>query len=150
VRKQPYCGEGLGSVSACINCSGNIPSHIVRRTKGAAKYCDPSCMQEYRRKLYAGQNTIWGVASATVGAVNELRVSVDLVVRGYAVFRALSPACPCDLVVLHDGRVFRVEVTTGHRSVTGNLQYPKKDPMLYDVLAVVCRTPLFTSPKLPN
>jgi hypothetical protein len=146
----PVAGQGMGNVNACVNCGGEIPGHRVRRTKGAAKWCDPSCANEYRKKLYAGQNTIWNIASGTVGAINELRVSVDLLVKGYAVFRALSPACPCDLVVLYDGRVFRVEVTTGHRSVGGNIQYPKKDNTRYDVLAVVVQDAIVYSTDVPE
>ncbi len=121
----------------CINCGEEIQVHKVKRTRGQAKYCDPSCQKEYWKKKYAGQNTIWGVSSSTVGAINELRVSVDLLRRGYSVFRALSPSCPCDLVLLKDGDVFRVEVTTGHNSSNGRLYYPKKDPQLYDILAIV-------------
>lgn len=52
-------------------------------------------------------------------------------------FHALSPSCLCDLVLLCDRRVFRVEVTTGHRSATGSVQYPRKDCTRFDVLAVV-------------
>ena len=50
---------------------------------------------------------------------------------------ALSPSCPCDLVLLKDGNVFRVEVTTGHNSSSGRLIWTKKDPRLHDILAVV-------------
>jgi len=121
----------------CINCGEEIQAHKVKKARGQAKYCGPSCQNEYWKKKYAGQNTIWGISSATVGAINELRASVDLLRRGYSVFRALSPSCPCDLVLLKDGDVFRVEVTTGHNSSNGRLYYPKKDPQLYDILAVV-------------
>ncbi len=50
---------------------------------------------------------------------------------------ALSPSCPCDLVLLKDGNVFRMEVTTGHNSSSGRLIWTKKDPQLHDILAVV-------------
>jgi len=121
----------------CINCGKEIQAHKVKKARGQAKYCGSSCQNEYWKKKYAGQNTIWGISSATVGAINELRASVDLLRRGYSVFRALSPSCPCDLVLLKDGDVFRVEVTTGHNSSNGRLYYPKKDPQLYDILAIV-------------
>jgi len=121
----------------CINCEEEIPARRVKYAKPNAKYCSPSCQNEYWKKKYAGQNTLSGLSSGTVGAINELRASVDLLRRGYSVFRALSPACPCDLVLLRNGDVFRVEVTTGHNSSNGRLYYPKKDPQLYDILAVV-------------
>jgi hypothetical protein len=89
-------------------------------------------------------------SSGTVGAINELRVSVDLLCKGYAVFRALSPHCPCDLVLLLDHRVFRVEVTTGHRTSNGKLMIPRKDATRYDVLAVVFPDSIVYSTELPE
>lgn len=89
-------------------------------------------------------------SSGTVGAINELRVSVDLLCKGYAVFRALSPHCPCDLVLLLDHSVFRVEVTTGHRTSNGKLMIPRKDATRYDVLAVVFPDSIVYSTNLPE
>jgi hypothetical protein len=137
-------------MSVCINCGSEISPHKVHRTKGTAKYCDPSCHAEYWKKRYAGQNTIWNLPSGTVGAINELRVSVDLLCKGYAVFRALSPNCPCDLVLLFDRRAFRVEVTTGHRTSTGRLTWPVKDGTRFDVLAVVLPESIVYFTDLPE
>jgi hypothetical protein len=137
-------------MATCISCTGEIPPHKVRRTRGTVKYCDPSCRAAYWKKQYAGQNTIWNLPSGTVGAINELRVSVDLLVKGYAVFRALSPSCPCDLVLLVDHRVFRVEVTTAHRSSNGRPTFPAKNPARYDLLAVVFPDSIVYSTELPE
>lgn len=110
----------------------------LKRTKGVAKYCSHKCQSEYYKMLYASHNgnAFVGIPTGTVGAINELRVSVDLLTKGYHVFRALSPACLCDLVLL-EGRAFRVEVTTGHRNREGKIQYPKHDLARFDLLAVV-------------
>jgi len=57
--------------------------------------------------------------SGTIGAINELYVSSDLMARGLSVFRALSPSCKCDLIVMLDnGELKRLEVKTGH--ITGS------------------------------
>lgn len=64
-------------------------------------------------------------------------VCADLLLKGYAVFRAVSPACSCDLIVLKDGKLCRVEVTTGHRRDNGKVNCPLKTPGAYDVLAIV-------------
>jgi hypothetical protein len=66
------------------------------------------------------------------------------------VFRALSPNCPCDLVLLIDGRVFRVEVTTGHRASNGKMMVPKKDRTRYDILAVLFPDSIVYSTDLPE
>jgi len=137
-------------MSVCINCGGEISPAKVRRTRGTAKYCDPACQNDHWKKEYAGQNTLWNLPSGTVGAINELRVAVDLLIRGYSVFRALSPNCPCDLVLLIDHRVFRVEVTTGHRSSNGRPYFPIKDPLRYDILAVVFPDSIVYSTVLPE
>jgi hypothetical protein len=70
------------------------------------------------------------------GAVNELKVSSDLLTKGYDVFRQLQPASTCDLVVIKDDKLYRVEVTAGKRTAAG-YKYHKHDPTKYDVLALV-------------
>ncbi len=49
------------------------------------------------------------------GAISELAVAVDLMYRGFEVFRALSPASSCDLIIYRDGKALRVEVKTDRR-----------------------------------
>jgi hypothetical protein len=78
-----------------------------------------------------------------------LVVAADLLKRGYHVFRAMSPACPCDLVLLENGHLLRVEVTTGFLSGNGTLHHPKKASGKYDVLAVVCGSAVTYTPELP-
>ncbi len=80
------------------------------------------------------------VPAGTVGAVTEMAVAIDLMRGGWAVFRALSPSCHCDLIASKRGELVKVEVRTGYCSVSGNLTYPfssKKDVKdRYDVMAV--------------
>lgn len=72
------------------------------------------------------------------GTIGELLVSADLLARGYAVFRAMSPACPCDLIAMRSSEVTRVEVRTGSVSTAGTLStsLQPKDDGRFDVLAV--------------
>jgi hypothetical protein len=70
--------------------------------------------------------TVSGLATGTVGALSELVVSADLLGKGYAVFRALSPSCPSDLVVLFGKELVTVEVRTAYRNQNnGQIGYPK-------------------------
>ena len=71
------------------------------------------------------------------GAINELRVAIDLTVNGYDVFRAISQSCSCDLIGYKNNHCYRIEVTTGLYGKRGKLQWPPHDTNLYDVLAVV-------------
>lgn len=76
------------------------------------------------------------VVSSTRGAANELIVAVDLMRRGYHVFRALSPAAPCDLLVQHGELIVRVEVRSTSSGKPGGA-VGAKDKGRFDVAAVV-------------
>lgn len=82
-------------------------------------------------------------AQGTVGAISELLVSVDLMNRGFNIFRSLSPHAPCDLVATRGEGTFRIEVKTGIINEEGRIEQPtfraKKLHKAFDVLAVVCR-----------
>ena len=56
--------------------------------------------------------------------------AVDLMKRGYEVFRALSPACSCDLIALGPFGALRIEVRTGKKSlITGNLNFSRNEQL---------------------
>lgn len=74
------------------------------------------------------------------GAIGELLVTVDLMRRGYDVFRAVSPGAICDLMIFKNVDFKRVEVTKGQRytssKLTGKLKWAAHDSKRYDILAV--------------
>lgn len=128
------CGNPFKPLSAnhraCSNCS-KITSHSSSKTG---------------EPLFA----------MTVGAISELIAGADLLRLGYAVFRALSPSCPCDLIAMApDGTILRIEVRTGTR-VIDKLQFPTRriDNGRHDHHAVVTYDGDITTvtylPKLPN
>lgn len=57
--------------------------------------------------------------TGTVGAISELVVAVDLLRKGYEVFRALSVNASCDLAIIKDGVLLRIEVRTAHTNKNG-------------------------------
>lgn len=74
------------------------------------------------------------------GAINEHRVMLDLMERGYEVYRAINGGAPLDLVAIRGDEIVRVEVTVGVRyEPTGWICVPnsKKDRTRFDVLAIV-------------
>lgn len=75
-----------------------------------------------------------GVSLSTVGAIGELKVSADLMARGFEVFRSLSPTASCDLLAARGQRFFRVEVRTGWE-LNGKVMVKRQGR--YDVLAIV-------------
>lgn len=51
------------------------------------------------------------VTKGTKGAMSEYLAAVEMLRRGWYVFRSMSPSCPWDMVVaLPDGRLFKIEV----------------------------------------
>ena len=105
----------------CTVCSSNFKSNQPH-----TKYCSSLCRNQHYIKItgrYAYDNMI---ASGTVGAISELMVSSDLMKKGFAVFRALSPNCICDLIAIKNGGFFRVEVTTGYKSQKNKISHAKK------------------------
>ena len=58
--------------------------------------------------------------------MSELRVAVDLLSKGYEVFRAVSPACSCDLVALREGQLpLRIEVRTANFQLNSRATMPR-------------------------
>jgi hypothetical protein len=84
-----------------------------------------------------------------VGAISELLVCADLLKKGYEVFRAVSQHCSCDLAILKDKALVRVEVRTAFMNGKGELNYAKPKPEKSDVLALVLKDGnIFYRPEL--
>lgn len=115
---------------ACVHCGAiYFPKRLDQR------WCSVDCRASAKRAAYAAKNPNAGLPTGTVGAISELKVAADLLGKGFEVFRALSPSCSCDLAILRNGTLVRVEVTTGHRTGNGRVTHPSKASR-YDVLAV--------------
>jgi hypothetical protein len=76
------------------------------------------------------------LGTGATGARSELIICADLIRLGYEVFRAVSPQCSCDLMILRKGIAERVEVRTGRRTRAG-VAYPPRSRA--DIMAVVAR-----------
>ena len=86
------------------------------------------------------------------GALSELTAAAHLLDMGWHVFRALSPCCPCDLVVLRNGgKPLLIEVRTGNVSKIGTLYYAKNvhGRVNVDHYAIVVGSSVTFLPPLP-
>jgi hypothetical protein len=81
---------------------------LGRRTK---KYCSKACWPSTPKPSLSQHADL---STGTVGAIAELAVCHDLLRRGYAVFRSVSPNCYCDLIARRQTAVLHVEVRTGY------------------------------------
>jgi hypothetical protein len=112
-----------------------------------AKFCSNECRRTYRSQDTVRSN--YSVPSGTVGAIGEMRVSTDLLIKGYEVFRALSPCSSCDLAILKDSTIRRVEVRTAYKFISSGKRYcirPKEGAA--DVLAMVFPDEIVYEPPL--
>jgi len=123
----------------CKKCGKNISSRAQ-----LAVYC-LMCAHQPSRKIYPTLST------GKVGAIGELRTSADLLSRGYEVFRAVSPACSCDLIALKGDNKLRIEVRTGWKANNGKLAFPKNKTgvVRHDHYAVVLLNEVVYVPELP-
>jgi hypothetical protein len=128
-------------VRACKRCGGDIADN--RRT--TAVYCSDLC----RKRSKISVTVYPGVTTGTAGAISELRAACDLMRSGYPTFRALSPSCPCDLIVLTMLGPVRIEVRTQCVGVKSTYLKSSKDKGRQDVFAFVGDTEITYDPALP-
>ena len=138
-------------IKFCKYCGGPISDGRIRRH---CKYCSPRCQKLNQEKSIHHEKIIPNVNTATVGAFGELLVAADLISKGYEVFRALSPACSCDLAILKEGKLFRVEVRTRNVYISklySTLTKFPKDKGRQEIFAIVLlgNKTIEYIPKLP-
>jgi Holliday junction resolvase-like predicted endonuclease len=108
-----------------------------RRKRMLCDECDAAELRERKLAINGGEHPK-GLTPATLGALNELRVSIDLMARGVHIFRAQSPNCPCDLIAMVGPKLYRVEVKTVEKNLDGSLAVtPHRTPDSVDVMAYV-------------
>lgn len=87
------------------------------------------------------------ISPSTVGTISELKVAADLLKHGFAVFKAVSPNCYCDLYVTKRRKRYRVEVKTGYRTKKG-IKHGNYPSFLYDILATVVDNDILYEPDI--
>ena len=117
-------------------------------TRRQQVFCSHDCSKAFSARGHSERNPRQPLPTNTVGAIAELIVAVDLLRRGYSVFRALSPSCNCDLAVLKNHSLCRVEVKSAYLTVRGELSYPKCDASKFDVIALVRNSQIVYRPDI--
>jgi hypothetical protein len=136
----------------CAQCGDTFTPPDNRRRK----FCSRSCQLEAEglrcASTYKPIAKLYGIGRGNVGALSELVVCVDLIRKGYEVFRAVSAHCSCDLTILRNGTLRRVEVRTAYRKRDGGIYFPisPKDAGRYDIFAAVVDGVPVYQPELPH
>lgn len=102
------------------------------------KCCSNECRKTHYNNISGRSATVLiGLPTATVGAVSEMAVAMDLLKNGHAVFRALSGSCFCDLVSYKDSKIYKIEVRTGFINKSSeNLSFPRNISPDADTFAI--------------
>lgn len=127
----------------CKNCKSSFNQRHKKQL-----YCSTACKSKNSNsKVY---KYTYGLANGTTGAIQELVVSIDLMKKGYEVFRALSPSCSHDLIATKDKQCLRLEVRTGYLMPNNKLYYPKniKTRIQADRYAIVVGGEVIYEPSL--
>ncbi len=130
----------------CNGCGGTIPS----KRRPNAKYCSERCRGKKQAAFYRQNNPYRHIPipTGTVGAISEFRVVIDCLSSGYEVFRACSPACSCDLAILVNEKLLRIEVRTSYRLKSGKVAAHSE--IRADILAKVLPDEIIYEPSLPK
>jgi hypothetical protein len=115
------------------------------------RFCNRKCYNKRNQQLASLKNVKLPVPCYVVGTISEYRVCVDLMAKGFEVFKNICLQGRCDLVILKDKKTYTLEVTTGFYSFNGSIQHPKKwKEKTWDFLAVVTtHGDIFYEPNLP-
>jgi hypothetical protein len=124
----------------CAECGNEYESKTAWQ-----RFCSAACKGTFNYKKGYTPRQYPHLTNSGVGAVNELRVSQDLMIRGYEVFRALAADASCDLIALKDGKTLRIQVRTA-RVVKNHAVCPVDG--VHDVLVKVCPDTLLYFPAL--
>jgi serine/threonine protein kinase len=122
-----FGGESTSDILAAVLKLEPDWSALPEETPAPIRQLIRRCRRNYNERtlgiqLRAGSNCSSGAA----GAISKLLIAADLLKRGYAVFRALSPSCPCDLAILHNGQLLAVEGRTGYaHRITNTVTFAK-------------------------
>lgn len=63
------------------------------------RFCSLRCQREAYYKTHPTYSYGENLSKHTKGAITELMVANDLMLKGYEVFRSLSAQCSCDLII---------------------------------------------------
>lgn len=116
----------------CANC-GN-PFELKDKRAWNKKYCSHKCTPHHRLQVSGYKSK--GIPTATVGTIAEIVVCLDLLKKGYSVFRSISPSSNFDLVAFKNEKMISVEVRSGYLS-NNKPVFPKKEKDKAEYYAVV-------------
>ncbi len=123
----------------CRMCKSPLTEEQIKKHP-RKRYCSSKCSSAYHKVMYRKNNPVSrnNISVGTVGAINEYRVGIDMMEKGYMVFKNMSPNGSADLMSIKNDKVETIQVKTGYYAESGSIVYPKNTE-LADILAIVLR-----------
>lgn len=131
--------EKKSKMKNCKNCKKCFTSRNKTQI-----YCSRNCNSFFN----AYEKEFCNITTGTIGAIQELRVSIDLLSRGFEVYRALSPSSSSDLIAKKDNQEFSIEVRTGYVSRNGKIIVPTRNMRSKIFAVVVSKDRIVYSPEI--
>jgi hypothetical protein len=138
--------------TCCEYCKSLFtPKRHYQNPINRQRFCSRTCKSKARfNKRFGEKAYSRGLPSGTVGTISELTISADLLSKKYEVFRALSQNCSCDLAILKNGKLLRIEVRTGYKDMVSGKVFTTKRRVRADILAIVAGGVCYYEPPLPE
>lgn len=117
------------------------------RQKHKAITCSAECNRKRQVERYRAVNPRPKLCTNTAGALSEYKVIVDLISKGFEIFKAVSPSSSCDLALLKEEKLYRIEVRTGFYTPSGAISHNLAN-VRADIVATVLHDQIIYLPPL--
>ena len=97
---------------------------VCKKKEKSSQIYQKLCSEECRIVFYGKKGKL-NIATASVGSVAEMAVCIEMLKRGYSVFRTVSQASFCDVVAIKNKETMFIEVRTSYRNLLGGISFPK-------------------------
>lgn len=113
--------------------------HAILKTEGVSLRPSAVLREPVDRMHPLPPATVEGLPPYVVNGIKEMIVAVDLLKKGFDVYRSLTAGGLCDLVAVsrQDGASTRIEVKSASLWRTGRVTHSPTHRNSYDVLALV-------------
>ena len=129
----------------CQRCGKTFETRLSHQVN-----CNSNCRLKLYKDTLPSLSKKFGISGQNVGALNELRVAADLLMKGFNVYRSVSSAASCDLLVFrNDGPILRVEVKTGYDRQNKIYRSPTSSKNIFDIVAIATADTIYYVPDLP-
>ena len=114
----------------CERCKTEYKTNYLQQ-----RFCTRKCNQAFWKERHLLPVSHPALPTGTVGTIGELKAAAYFLERGYEVFRSISANSSCDLAVLKNSQLVRVEVRMGHVTDRGRIYTVRTHRA--DVLAII-------------